>query len=337
MIMPMHPSFLIATAGIICTLASSTYAQSERRNVVVQPDSNESTAPGAADWDDDARIGDDDGEGGFGLDEFDVGFRWLSPASIDGGEGDVSMFRYGAQLGFEIEFENEIELSFGGEYLREDWSYDGEGSGLLPGVNEPWDGFERYGFEVGLSVPVGEWEIFGEIGIEWADEISANTSDSMLLEGFVAGRRQLWDNFDIVVGVFYGESFEDDDDILPLIGFDWRITDVDQLVLSRPREGYQLEYRRLLSDTLTLRGYGRFHSEEFRLDDDGPTNGGALSADEFMVGIGAELELGPGRAGVDVGYSFGREYEVFDDRGNSIFEPELDGAISVGVYYSIGF
>lgn len=283
-------------------------------------------------WDDD-----DDDEGGFGIDEIDIGLRWIAPASIDGGSGDVSMTRAGAALGFEYELENEIELSFGGEYYREDWNYSGQGSGLLPGVNKPWDGFQRYGFEVGASVPVAEWEIFGEIGLEWAEEIGGSTSDSMLIEGLAAGRRQIWDNFDIVVGFFYGESLEGDDDILPLIGFDWRISDKDMLSLNRPREGYQLTYRRQLDNEWMFNAYGRFVNEEFRLDKNGPTGGGSISSDEFQIGAGVEYQVGPGRAGLDLGYSFGREYEVLDNNGDTFAKPEVGGAFTFGVYYTIGF
>lgn len=278
-----------------------------------------------------------DEDGGFGIDDLSAGIQWLLPADIENGTGDVERVRYGAEISFEYELESGIELSLGGEYLREDWSYGGGGIGLLPGVAQPWDGFERYGFEVGFAAPVGNWELFGEFGVEWAEETNASTSDSSLIEGFIAGRTALRDNFDLVLGVYYGESFEDGDDILPLIGFDWRITDFDRLTLDRPRQGYELGYRRTLSDEWTFLGYGRFVTDEFRLGSGGPASNGALSTEAFEIGVGLEYELGPGRAGISVGYTLGTEYEIFDSSGNTIAEPELDSGLTVGVFYRVGF
>lgn len=331
------PLTLTLFVGMACTLAAPALGQDTENSRGRAAGGQDSQQILSYDQTDEYDPDSDDNGRRFRLDELDVGFRWLTPASIDGGSGDVGMTRFGSALSFEYKFANEFEISVGGEYLREDWYYDGEGSGLLPGTNKPWDGFHRYGLEIGASAPVGKWEFLGEIGFEWAEELNASTSDSMLLEGFVAARRQIWDNFDIVLGVFYGQSFEDDDEILPLIGFNWRITDVDTLSLSRPREGYQLLYRRELNDQWSVQTYGRFVNEEFRLDRDGPTNGGALASEEYQIGVGAEYEFGPGRAGIDVGYSFGREYTVFSNTGSTIAEPQLDGAFSVGLFYTIGF
>ncbi|MBI1381657.1 MAG: hypothetical protein GC161_11295 [Planctomycetaceae bacterium] len=280
------------------------------------------------DWEED-----DDDEGGFGVDDAGLRSTYILPAKIEGGDGDVSIAQAALEIAFEYEAGNGIELSLGGEYLREEWDYSGVGSGLLTGVPRPWDSFEMYGVELGLNWELDDrWSTLATIGTSWAAEREGPTSDERLLEySFGVGWRAT-ERLELLAFVMVDENHEGSDEVLPLLGFDWQISDRDRLGLGERG----LIYSRSVSDTLSFNAAVNYEQQSFRLASNGPVPGGALEREGLLAGVGVDWTLGPGVLSLGVGFSVGSAIEVFDGDGSRIEDVDLGSAPYAALSYQFG-
>lgn len=276
---------------------------------------------------------DDDDEGGLGVDDAGLRYTHMLPAKIKGGSGDVGIAQAALELGFEYEIGNGVELSLGGEYLREDWNYSGAGSGLLTGVPRPWDSFDMYGVEVGLGWEIDDtWSTLATIGTNWAAEREGSTSDERLLEySFGVGWRATED-FELLAFVMVDENHEDSAEVLPLLGFDWQISPNDRLGLGERG----LIYSRSVSDTLSFNAAVNYDQQSFRLASNGPVPGGALEREGLLAGVGVDWILGPGTLSFGAGFSFEGAIEVFDSNGARLEDVELGSAPYAALSYQFG-
>ena len=144
------------------------------------------------------------------------------------------------------------------------------------------------------------------------------------------------DEFELRFGAFYGTNHEQDADIIPLISFDWQITERDRLTLDRPRTGYGLTHRHDLTDTLALSSFLTFAGESYRLANDGPVPGGAIDAQEFLLGLSLDWKAGPGSLSAFAGTTIGRDYTVLDAGGGTVSESALEDTAFFGLTYQIG-
>ncbi len=276
--------------------------------------------------------GDDDG---LGIDDLYFETEYSFPSSIDGGSGKVGLVRASGAAGLEYETESGVEYSLGGSFLVEDWSYRGTGTGLLAGVARPWKGFEKYALEAGVSYDLTPgWSAMFEAASEWTSERGATTSDTQVFEALLAVSWRVKQNLELNGGVFWQENLVDGHELMAIAGFDWRITEADRLALIDRGDFVELAYSRRLVDRLELIAFGRYADEDYRLAENGPVPGGALSREELQAGLRLERALGPGWLGLALGGAFERTYEIRSSSGGTVQRPELDPGFVLGLSYA---
>jgi len=248
---------------------------------------------------------------------------------------DFSVWRLG--LGYELAIvlteKARLRLDLGYEYNN----YDFAGPNIfLAGTNDPFS--EIHVLEGTLTTIVAtddpRWSWFAGINGQFAGEKDVDLGDAGTVGGLGGVRWQASDDLALTFGVFARTEIEDDPQILPLLGVDWRIDDRWRLRAEGP--GGEL-----------LRGFeggweaaigGAWENRRFRLEEGGATRSSVV--EDTSVPVFARLGYRPEESNLEfdlvVGAILFQEFEIEDRNGDNgrTFETEAAPFVEVGLRWT---
>lgn len=279
----------------------------------------------------------------------DLGLQQLSRSGLSGSPGTVDTRR--VQLG----------LSWFGSGATTAGPWDQSG-------DDPWRGFQR-GWSAGWSYEANQYRFLNASGIlfnslepiedqyqhtlwlrnagdpdaTWALkwtlsasvglEKEAEISESLTYGGNLAIRWRRSDDFAWVIGAAATSQLEEDVEILPFVGVDWRINDRTTLETLGP--AWELRYAQ--SENLNIFGRAEYRNRQYRLDELGPLPAGAFHDRELLITGGVEWDPGFGddwfRAGRVRLYGGLAPWHEIDFRANDAFagDTSVDPGLVLGI------
>ena len=264
--------------------------------------------------------------------------QYLGEGDVEGPAGDVDITRLGGSLGFRHSLSDSTVLI--GSVLHEWSDYDFDRAGtLFPGASNaesPFDDLHETALTLGISTRLdNRWSLFARGIIGAGYENGADFDDSIVGGGFGGFGYKFSDEFSLSLGLGVLTRLEDDELIVPLIGFRWQIQDDLRL----ESEGLAANLIWETNDDLELRAFGRYTSRSYRMDDSNDyLPGGAFSDDRFIVGAGADWAVADQiTLSIEVGASVWQEYEFFNSSGDKISTRETDPQLMVRAGFEYRF
>ena len=138
-----------------------------------------------------------------------------------------------------------------------------------------------------------KWTLSASVGLEKEAEIS----ESLTYGGNLAIRWRRSDDFAWVIGAAATSQLEEDVEVLPFVGVDWRINDRTTLETLGP--AWELRYAQ--NENLNLFGRAEYRNRQYRLDELGPLPAGAFHDRELLITGGVEWDPGFGDDGFRAG------------------------------------
>jgi len=210
------------------------------------------------------------------------------------------------------------------------------------GGGDPWENAED--FRVSTPIRFG----FGEKGVAFLiptvrfnKENGADTGDSVTYGLFAAMAWRIDENLTIGPGIGVFSRLEDSARIFPVLAIDWSITDHWNLSTgsglgSSVGPGLTLSYK--FNEHWKLGLAGRYESDEFRLDNEGPAPGGVGRDQSFPLVITGTLEpTRKIRFSLFAGAELGGELKLKDTFGVTVDESQYDPALIIGAAFAVDF
>jgi hypothetical protein len=155
----------------------------------------------------------------------------------------------------------------------------------------------------------------------------ALTEDALAGGFFIAGRKQINQNFALALGVSMFTRLEDDPVVVPYIGIDWRIN--DRVTLASNALGIELSAQ--LEDDLVLNVFGQFDTLEYRLADDSSIPDGVLQENLVNVGLGLDWTPKPEwTVGVQAGIRAFDRFKTQESNGDDFSADTADPTWFIG-------
>lgn len=252
-------------------------------------------------------------------------------------DADASVARFlaggGMDLGWNVA--KNLRLSFGADYEYADYDFNG-GSNIIPGLaDDPFDNFNTLRFSVsGTYRFTRRWfmTLGGLANAGW--EAGASVADAWSGGGYATVGMNVSDHLAVGVGVGASSQLDADPIVFPAIFVRWQID--DQFRLETRRLGLRFTYTPIESLDVYLRA--NWERREYRLDDTHPKiDNGILRDTTVPVGVGLSWRPCDGlTVGCEVGAMVYSKLKFRNDRGNTVFDSELDPSayVSVTVEYS---
>lgn len=180
-----------------------------------------------------------------------------------------------------------------------------------------------------------KWTLSASVGLEKEAEIS----ESLAFGGNLAIRWRRSDDFAWVFGAAATSQLEEDVEILPFVGVDWRIN--DRLTLETLGPAWELRYAE--SENLNLFGRAEYRNRQYRMDELGPLPEGAFQDREFLITGGVEWDPGLGddwfRAGRVRLYGGFAPWHEIDFRANDALagDTSVDPGLVLGISAWLAF
>lgn len=268
-----------------------------------------------------------DGSGGYIFD-----------ADMDSGPGSVAVAHgaAGASATYTIDPTSTIALRVDAEY----WHYEFDGvTGLIMGTASPFEdlhtasvgGLYRKRFDEHWSIAVGA-------EAHSAAESGADFSDSLTFRSALGVQYAFSESFQLGVMLVVASRLEESVRILPIPTIDWRIDDRWRFASEIQPDAAQYVLSYQLNDRWNVGVGGGFYSEQFRLDDNGPTAGGI--ADIQRAVVGARVLFQPGerlKIRASAGYVVYHDIELQNAAGNFLASDEVDPSPMVGLSLEFTF
>lgn len=277
---------------------------------------------------------------------YDAGAAYQFEADYGSEAGDASVLFAGGGLDVSYALDRQTRFSFGFEYMGAEWDFD-DASGLsdeLDAGDEPFGTLHSAGVSAGFArFTQSDWLFFGNVGVRSAFEAGADFEDSVTFSGVLGAGYRYNDNLSIGFGVAASTVMEDSELVLPILGFDWRISERWRLgssgVLSRAADrsplsrGTSIELSYQATDEARLYLRSSFLSDDYRLDEDNEFNpGGVFRNTRINLTAGIDWEPSPAVAvRAFAGASLYQEIEFDNDGGREIADGEADPAPVVGL------
>lgn len=268
------------------------------------------------------------------------GYRFsLSPfashgfsADLKDASGGSQVTRAGSDFALSVPINADLSLTLGarGEYSNY----------LLSGWSEPLgDALLRDAMTLGISPGFtykisDQWSIFASASVGLSGEFDAELSDALQYGGFAGVRYALNEKLQLSLGVGVSSSFEDDVNIIPIIGGSWTIAPGLSLVAAGP--AIRL-VRELTPQWTAAVGVG-YEKREYRLSEDNLLPGGAVS--DARVPVGFELGWRPNAATylrASTGAVVYQKYDLHRSDGMEVAEFESDVSPFVALSATIRF
>lgn len=213
--------------------------------------------------------------------------------------------------------------------------YDFSGPGFAGAVGDPFNDVYESRLRSTLYTPLDrELSLFTGLELGFGGESEADLASGITAGAAVGASYRASDALEVSLGVAAGSRLEDDAYALPFIGVDWRLTDSTRLVA----EGPEVRLEQRLSAGLGAVLLADYDLRQFRLDDDGPLDGGAFRDEQIDVGLGLDWTPIDGvRIGVEGGATLWRELTTLSSNGVDLGVTEVDPAAYVGFTLTASF
>lgn len=259
-------------------------------------------------------------------------------SELDDADAESSVTRGGADLGILYPMSERLQLTLAldGEYSW--YKFDGRDPGVLGGrdLEGLLDDTVKINILPGFRYGINErWTAIAGAIVEFAGETDADVGDSATFGGFGGARYAFSDNFALTLGAGVKSRLEDNVQVLPFIGLEWKISDRFRLTSRGP--GLNLAAK--VSETVAATIGFAYESRDFRLDDDHEFFAEGVARDtRFPIRVGVEWAPSK-RISVEAftGVVVWQEYEFLDRDGQEQFESNSDMAPFVGFNCSIKF
>ena len=264
----------------------------------------------------------------------DVDITALHDSNVGGGGGQVAIQRGGwravvgrrSPVGDEVALHIESEASF----------YDfGGATGLTPTSDDPFnDLYEtRLGASFRNALTPGS-SVFGGFELVLGGEDEVQFEEGLTLGGLTGVEVRVHDELSLSLGFAAASRLEDDAFVIPFLGFDWRPTEGVRLGAEGPRAEIELS----LDDDWALELAAAYELRQFRLNDDGPTDGGAFRDEQIHAAAELSYQPDPGiRLTAMVGSTLWREYSVFGNESSLLGEVEPEAGLMLGLGLQLRF
>jgi hypothetical protein len=267
-------------------------------------------------------------------------FEQALDANIDG-PGDLGTRRGGLRLDAAPQ-DADGAGGFGFGLDLEAAAYDFDGSeGLFPGAVEPvQDLFSADLRGQWSSDPNRRWAFDLDLQLEVAGEDNAEFTDSLSVAGSAAATYRYDEDLGLTAGLWARSELEDDGELLPVLGVQWRIDERTRL----STRGLSLDLEHRLTDRHALFSNLAYRHRQYRLDELGPIAEGALADRELRLVGGYSWQAGleewraivDSRARVYAGVLLYRELE-FRQGDATAAEIDLDPTAVLGASVSLRF
>jgi hypothetical protein len=213
------------------------------------------------------------------------------------------------------------------------YAFDGA-AGIAPGRNDPWDDLHRATLGASVDWRRGDWSLFARLGGTWAGESGGPFGGAMTAQGFGGARWRFRDDLSFTFGLLGLSRLEDDPIVVPIVGFDWRIS--DRLRLFTPGPGVALVAK--LGGGLEGTVRAEWETRDYRLDGGRPGLREAVVRDDRVpVALELATRRGPLRLALRAGATVHQEFEIDDRTGDRITRRETDPAPFLGLSGSLRF
>jgi opacity protein-like surface antigen len=259
-------------------------------------------------------------------------------SDFDDADGESSVTRGGADLNILYPMSERLQLTLGldGEYSW--YRFAGRDPDVLGGrdLDGLLDDAVKIdilpGFRYGIN---DRWTVIAGAIVEFAGEPDADVGDSATYGGFGGARYAFSDNFALTLGAGVKSRLEDNVQVLPFIGLEWKINEQFRLTSRGP--GLNLAAK--VSETVAATIGFQYESRDYRLDDDHEFFGEGVARDtRFPIRVG--VEWAPSKlisVEAFTGVVVWQEFEFLDRDGQKQFETNSDPAPFVGINCSIKF
>lgn len=267
---------------------------------------------------------------------FGTGVAHQFETDIDNG-GDFSMTRVGFAVALRYPIGEALRLTHPLVYDYDHYDFSANGFG------EPWDDTHTLSYAPNLDWRIDEkWSasVGGIIG--FAAESDADLDQALIGGGQIGARYRFNENLTLGLGVLAITQIEDNVQVIPVLLFDWQITEQLALRNVRPmaglRSGAGAELAWQFAEPFTLAVAVNYDSRRFRLDDDVANPSGVGENQRIPVYVEFNYKPNPMISlSIIGGASFAGELRVENSIGNEITEQDYDPAPFVGVGGSIRF
>ena len=252
-------------------------------------------------------------------------------SNIDGG-GDVSITHYGVGVGGAIPLADTLGLRTHLSYDREEYHFSDRNAFLIP---DPWSQVDRIGLSMRLRYTCShKWNIDAGPVVQYAGEAGAQFDDSLMYGGLITAAYRVNPDFSIGFGAGVFSRFHETK-IFPSLIVSWKINDRLRLGNGSPLgligpAGLELSYK--FTDNWETAIGGGYRSSRFRLDQNGPTEGGIGENRSWTVYARMTGKLGSVFL-IDLyaGADFRGEMKLQDNNGNDIRSLDYDTAPILGL------
>ncbi len=252
-------------------------------------------------------------------------------SDLDDGEGEVSVWRAGANL--DMSFPVWERSSLGVSLRGERWGFDFNNATAFDSADgEPWDDVNDFAALVSFSHQCTDrWSAIVGLGGESGYAQGADFDDSLTGGGFVAASYKFNDDLTAGLGVSVRTVLEDDAIVFPLLLLDWKIAEQWRLTTSPGVSRRLIGLAYSPNDQITIKFGGGYERLDFRLDDDAPAPEGVGRYQRIPVGVDVAWKFSSQwSVSVYGGAHVWQEYQLDDEDGNKITEDDAEIAPFLG-------
>jgi hypothetical protein len=214
-----------------------------------------------------------------------LGGTYTTPADLEGDHGHLAITRANVDVDFFIPASDKLLFTVGVNEELSWYDFGGAKNGVTQGIEKPASeldlvrvtGAARWKIDPDWTAFIG---VFGQSAGAPDEHFGQTTTGG----GFAGVRRKISDTFALTLGIAARSQLEHNASVLPLIGFEWDITDKLKLSL----EGTGLELAWDVSNHWDLRAIASFQDRAYRLDQNGPLASGILRDRRALLGLQAE-------------------------------------------------
>jgi hypothetical protein len=266
---------------------------------------------------------------------FSLGGSYTFDADLDNDLGSISIWRAGSELGLRFPAAGKITFNAGIASEFSWYTFDPDLGGFLDDLGDATAEVALARLSLGATIELSDdWSLLVSGNGVAAGEYDADFGDSLTGGGAIAAIYRASDTLSFTFGVAGESVIEDDANIIPLLGFDWRFAEQWRVGVRGP--GAFLTYSPTKQWDFTLQG--SYERRDYRLSDDNPISDGVFRDKRFVVGVQAQwtpaqwLSL---RA--EAGVVAWAELEFDDRNGDHLDKTELDPTGYAGVSATIRF
>lgn len=266
--------------------------------------------------------------------ELELDAKHRSAADFEGTNGELTFQRAGWSGSFHESLDDDRQLEL--RVRTEASFYDFGGMPSLPGGStDPFN--DLYSTGVGISYLSRHservsWFLGTELELSGEDDVGLG--DALAIGAVGGARIDVDETFDVSMGIAARSRFEDDAWVIPFLGFHWVPREGTRLTV----EGPEVSLTQSLGERFELEFAGRYGFRQFRLNENGPLNGGAFQDEE--IDLEATLAFRPNdtaRLHLTGGATVWQELSFYDGGGAKLGEVETGVAPYIGFGLKLSF